>query len=250
MSLGTTQLPLWRRLKQKARLRRRLRQWTSVRYNIALLRYRMPRAVSRVYESYAQHPESKHIVSRLDAAVIYNLVRRRRPGHCIELGSGLGTVTAIVALGMEANGEGRVTSLEQMDWMAKLAKELLPDACKERVEIVRCEPEVRQYFGEEWACYRFTPATADIDLVIIDGPGAWVDEAGNLVHKPNGDLVGLLPYLRPGCRVFLDGRLSTVAAYRRHLGDCLAIHQSSLGYTLMELTGPSPTVRYPSIHHV
>ena len=230
---------MWRRLMQKARLRRRLRRWTSVRYNLALLCYRMPRAVSRVYEGYSRHPESKHIVSRLDAAVIYNLVRRHRPAHCIELGCSLGTVTAIVALAMEANGKGMVTSLEQIDWMAESAKELLPDACKERVEILRCEPEVRQYFGEEWACYRFTPATAEIDLVIIDGPGGWVDQAGNLVQKPNGDLLGFLPYLRPGCRVFVDGRLSTVAAYRRHLGDLLDIHQSSLGYTLMKLAGPS-----------
>ena len=241
MSLEVAQLPWWRRLKQKMHLRRRLRQWRRVRYNLALLRYRMPRAVSRVYEGYARHPESKHTVSRLDAAVIYDLVRRHRPGQCIEVGCGLGTVTAIVALAMEANGEGRITSLEQLDWMAELARELLPDVCKERVGIVRCDPEVRQYFGEEWACYRFTPATADIDLVIVDGPGEWVDEVGNLVHKPNGDLVGFLPYLGPGSRVFVDGRLSTVAAYRRHLSGRFHIKQSRLGYTSLELAGPGPT---------
>ncbi len=55
------------------------------------------------------------MISESDIRVIWNLVRRHRPGHCIELGGGLGTVTATVALAMEANGFGKVTSLEQLD---------------------------------------------------------------------------------------------------------------------------------------
>jgi hypothetical protein len=139
---------------------------------------------------------------------------------------------------MDANGLGRVTSLEQLEWMAQMAWEMLPDTCRRRVRIVRCDPEVRRYYEEEWACYRFTPETADVDLVIIDGPAPWTDDSGNISPGPNGDLAGLLPYLRPGCRVFVDGRLPTVAAIRWHMGHLFDIRQSRLNYTLMELKAP------------
>lgn len=222
-------------------LRQRLRSWIGLRTRLHRLRFPLPGSVSELHAQYARHPEAKHIVSLTDAAVIYNLVRRYRPSHCIDFGCGLGTVAAIVADAMESNGLGKVTSLEQLDWMANLAEELLPGRLRARVNIIRCDPEVRTYFGHEWSCYRFAPQAADIDMVVVDGPAEWEDEGGEIVREPNGDLVGLLPYLRPRCRVFVDGRLPSLEAYRRHLAPHFRIQQSHRwSYTVMELIRPPP----------
>ena len=100
-----------------------LNRWSFLKtgfYEGIKLRYPIPQGISDLHAQYARHPEAKHIVSLTDAAVIYNLVRRYRPSHCIDLGCGLGTVAAIVADAMESNGLGMVTSLEQLDWMANL----------------------------------------------------------------------------------------------------------------------------------
>lgn len=221
--------PAWRQLRARIGLRTRFHK----------LRYPIPQGISDLHAQYARHPEAKHIVSLTDAAVIYNLVRRYRPSHCIDLGCGLGTVAAIVADAMESNGLGMVASLEQLDWMANLAEELLPGRLRARVDIIRCDPEVRTYFGREWSCYRFSPQAADIDMVVVDGPAEWEDEGGEIVREPNGDLVGLLPYLRAGCRVFVDRRLLSVEAYRGHLAPYFRIqHSHRWSYTVMELTRP------------
>ena len=120
-----------------------------------------------------------------------------------------------------------------------LAEELLPGRLRARVDIIRCDPEVRTYFGREWSCYRFSPQAADIDMVVVDGPAEWEDEGGEIVREPNGDLVGLLPYLRAGCRVFVDRRLLSVEAYRGHLAPYFRIqHSHRWSYTVMELTRP------------
>lgn len=166
--------------------------------NLASFWYRMPREVSGIYETYKRHPNSKFnggemILSRLDAGVIYNLIRRSLPSHVLELGCGLGTGTAVVAMAMEANGFGRVTSLEHLEWMAELAWEMLPDAGRGRVEIVRCDLELRRYFDQDWTCYHFIPKAADVDLVIVDGPPTkWVDEAGKLHQSAHWGPRGVL----------------------------------------------------------
>ena len=234
---GIERKSLIQRLKERLLVRRRIRRSTRfLHYQLASLQYRLPKEVLTVYQRYARHPESREIVSRLDAAVIYHLIRKHRPNHCMDLGCGLGTTTAVAAMAMEDNGVGQVTSLEQLDWMTELAWAMLPDGCKGRVEILHRELEIREYFGEKWACYRFSPEKPDIDFVVVDGPyGTREDASGNSILLPNGDLLEFLPFLKPGCRVFIDGRLFNVAAYRRYLGDKFRIRQSRLDYTLMEM---------------
>ena len=43
--------------------------------------------------------------------------------------------------------------------MAQLADELLPQHLKERVNTVKCDPEVREYYGTDWSCYNHMPET-------------------------------------------------------------------------------------------
>lgn len=200
---------------------------------LLLLHLRVPNDFHKLYRQYAEHPLSRHIVSKIDAMVIYDQIRRYRPTHCVELGSGLGTATSIIAMAMEANGHGKITALEQHEWMMTLAEELMLPAHKTRVSFVRADPEVRRMCNEDWTCYQFAHTSADIDFVVVDGPAPWKTN-GSMHQEPNGDLVGLLPYLLPGCRVFIDGRSSTVSAYRRCIGDRFRIQETSSGYTLME----------------
>lgn len=233
----------WSALRSHVRLRTRLRALaTPALEHLNERRFRLPPQVSEVYEAYARHPHAivpdygPVIASRLDAGILYHMVRRFRPMHVVEFGGGLGTMTAIVALALEAEGRGRVTSLEHLEWMTELAGELMPEPCASRVEILLRPEEIRHYFGQPWTCYRYTPTETDVDFVIVDGPPTeWTDPEGRLHYLPNGDLLELLPCLRPGCHVFVDGRVSSVEAYRRHLGHLFRVRPSMLNYTILEL---------------
>lgn len=229
------------------KLRSRFALRTRLEWSLSSLRYRLPRDVSRFYELYDRHPHSRvegygsMIGSRIDAGVLYHLVRRHRPQHVLDLGCGLGTLSAFVAFALEANGRGCVTSIEHLDWMVEKADKLMPGFVRSRVEMLLRETETRVYFGREWACYHFEPRPQDrIDLVIVDGPPTErIDASGRVAeYLPNGDLIRVLPHLAPGCHVFVDGRRPTVAAYRRHLGDLFEIQDTRLDYTLMRLKRP------------
>jgi tRNA A58 N-methylase Trm61 len=145
--------------------------------------------VRQLHQKYASHPKPKYLIGEHDAAVIYNMVSRFRPDHVTDLGLGPGTATAIGAMAMESNCKGKVTGLEQLDWMARLAEELMPHELPHRVTIELRTPEVRRYYGKERMCYQFTPSTTDIDMVIVEVPGEWIDNNGNLIRKPCVDLV-------------------------------------------------------------
>ena len=96
---------------------------------------------------------------------------------------------------------------------------------------------IRRYFDRDWACFCYFPDDRDFDFLIIDGPPTERRrDDGEVEYLPNGDLLELLPGLRPGCRIFVDGRRPTVEAYRRHVGDRFDIEISPLDYTLMELS--------------
>jgi len=228
-------------LKNKLLLRRRAR-WLLLNLAVIYLSInnKLPPKTKLLYQYFAAHDESLHIVSELDAAILYNLVLKYKPKNCIDLGSGLGTSAAMVAHAMERNSFGRVKSFEQLEWMADEAKKIIDYKKIPRVSIKQAECVVEKYFGQDFACYEYE-YDEQVDMVIVDGPFHLSNIKKPKSHYekilPNGDLFRLLPYLNKGAIVFVDARLSSVAAYRKYLRKDFIFSQSRVGYTLMKYKG-------------
>jgi predicted O-methyltransferase YrrM len=134
------------------------------------------------------------------AREIYDFVRREQPRECLELGFAHGVGTVYIASALEANGEGRITSVDRA-----AAREFDPPAeelvaragLEHRVELVREESTYNWFLhrriGERSRDGRCEPY---LDFCFIDGAHTWVDDgfAFFLVDK----------LLRPGGWILFD----------------------------------------------
>ena len=137
-----------------------------------------------------------------EAAYLFHLVRRRKPGLILELGSG--SSTFLFAAALKANGSGRLISVEHESDHAERTTQFLDQAgLLEWVELVTA-PLVEQQIGERsFAWYELAPLLArlkdDIDLLFVDGPQG---KKQSLSRYPA--LPVLAPHLAPQAIVFVD----------------------------------------------
>lgn len=131
---------------------------------------------------------------------LYDYVRRERPTELLELGFAHGVSTVYLAAALEANGAGRLTSvdLESARERNPSAEEMLQRAgLASRVELVY---EPTSYNWYLWRQLRRRLSNGTIaplhDFVFIDGAHTWVDDgfAFFLVDR----------LLQPGGRVLFD----------------------------------------------
>jgi hypothetical protein len=216
-----------------------IRRAIGLRTRIHRIKYPLPDYVNQLHHKFSSHPEGQHTVGERDAAVIYNMVRRNRPEHIIDLGLGIGASATVAAAAMNENGVGKITAVEQHEWIANLAVDLIPKELIKRIEIKVCTTEVRSYRGDDWSCYQYTPESKDIDMVIVDGPAEWMGDDGNIIQLANGDLLGFMSFLNTNSYVFVDQRWDTVAAYRRHLKNNFVINSDKrYNHSILRLVDP------------
>ena len=190
-----------------------------------------------LYKIFSGHPEGKWILGKPEALTLFNLVKARDPKNILELGTGIGASTAVLAL---AAKNGKVTSVEQYKKCVSIANEIIPVDLKCKITLIYSEPVVSQnlkiskyyYFSG----YKNLPVSnGPFDFVIMDGPGGF-ELGGEFVKLHAIDIANLLPFMAPGCIVFVDGRKSTVKLYKRFLSDYLKPVEENQKYTLLERT--------------
>lgn len=76
-------------------------------------------------------------VSSIWGLFLFNLVRRFRPGSCIELGTSLGISASFLGAACELNSRGHVTTLEGDPVLASLAEQNFADLGLSRLSVVR-----------------------------------------------------------------------------------------------------------------
>jgi len=175
--------------------------------------------LKNLYFIFKKHPEAKWIIGKDDALILYKLIKKFNPKSVLDLGTGIGASTAVIALALESGG--RITTVEQFEKCVKIAKELIPETLKGKISFVHREPhafkndKISKYLY--FSGYKNLPIQfAPFDFVVIDGPGAWLED-GKLMTLPNGDIVNLLPYLNAGAQIYIDGRKKNVDLYKRFL---------------------------------
>lgn len=195
----------------------RLRQTIRLRSRLFDLRNPVPLDVLETYRRFREHPQGMYVLGTNDVRLLYNLVRRRKPLHCLEFGSGLGAGTAVIARAMAENGKGTVTAIEQHAWILDISKELIPRALQDRIRFVHAEPQILEIDDAKMSGYKLPQDIAPADFVLVDGPGSWEGADGKPVKLPNGDVLTLVPKFPPGTMIYIDGRWGTVDAIQRGL---------------------------------
>jgi hypothetical protein len=97
---------------------------------------------------------------------------------------------------------------------------LIPEDLKPFIQFVRSDARAVQFTQVDpyqyWSSYDFESDGADLDYVIVDGPGAW-KEGQHVIKLPAGDIFKVCKQIPRGGRVFIDRRWRTVDLYERFL---------------------------------
>lgn len=175
--------------------------------------------LKNLYLVFKNHPEGKWIIGKNDALLLYKLVKKFSARNVLDLGTGIGASTAVIALAL--GDDGRITTVEQFKKCINLAQELIPADLKRKINFIHSDTnafknaKISKYLY--FSGYKNLPVNlAPFDFVLVDGPGGWLED-GELVTLPNGDIINLLPYLKTGSKVYIDGRKKNTDLYKRYL---------------------------------
>ena len=182
------------------------------------------KSLETLYGIFARHAEGRWIMKPPNARALYEFVRKNDVRNVLELGTGIGLTAALVSLALtEKGGEFRIDTVEQSEKCHAIAKELVPEELRKNV-IFHLSP-VSAWYPKTIA---HTPLSVfdsvpegKYDLIIVDGPGPWLDADGRYVDLSNGDVLRMHEEgkISPGTRIFYDGRIKSLETIERHYGD-------------------------------
>lgn len=195
-------------------------------------------ALVSLYSIYKKSPEGHWIIGKNDAIALYEMVKTYRPKNILELGTGIGAATAIMALASDM--QTKITTVEQFQKCVDIARDLTPKELQKKITFVYAPPyafrdnRVSEY--QFFSGFKMLPTDkGPFDFLLIDGPGFWV-ENNRLVKVPNGDFIRLIPYLTPGCKIYIDGRKPALTLYKRFLNPYFRMIEETKKFALLERT--------------
>lgn len=175
-----------------------------------------------IYQLYAEHKEGAWITQPDNARALFSYVKEHPVKNILELGTGIGCSTAVMAYALYEKGEGgMIHTVEQNDKCYKLAQELLPEELKPYVTFHKSDVRV---WNTEMIPYQFfstfdTLPDIEFDLALVDGPSPSL-EGDKFIELPNGDIIKLLieDKIKAGTLIAWDGRLTALALLERYFG--------------------------------
>jgi len=171
---------------------------------------------------------------------LHEKLKEFNPKHILELGTGIGCSTAVLAFSCP---EASIYTVEQKQKCIDIAKKLIPKGLQERIYFRKADPQavtvphVNPFIT--WSMFNDFD-WHDYDFILVDGSGpfkARVDGRWDtLADLPNGDVINLLPKMAEGTIVYVDGRKPTTRLYNRHLGNYLELLEEDVTYTIYRRT--------------
>ncbi len=159
----------------------------------------------KLYSVFRNSPHGTWICGFDDYQKLHQLLAELKPGRILELGTGIGAMTAIMAA---AAPEARVDTVEQFEKCIRIAKQLVPAQLQERITFHYAVPgvfRVEAIKHQTFQRYEKLPE-GDFDLVVIDGPGPYLDGDEYLIDFPGGDFMQAIRQTKPGAHFYIDGR--------------------------------------------
>ena len=195
---------------------------------------------------YSIFQESKHgewIVDFGDYETLGTYIRANKNKRVLELGGGVGCLTALISNSMEA--DGHVHSVEAFPKCTALAKRLIPEELQHKITF-HTQPvavcSIRGIHDRNFLTYKELPED-DYDLVVIDGPGpAYMQQGedkavGYLFDLPGGDFFHLIDKTKEGTVFYIDGRREMVRVMLRFFSSYFKVIQSTDGVTILMRIG-------------
>lgn len=180
-----------------------------------------------LYELFSKHPEGRWIMQPPNPQLLYDFIKTHPIKKVLDLGTGIGCSTAIIAQALLDKGEDfHIDSIEQFDKCIKLANELIPPDLKEHIIIHKSEAKI--WHNDKIPYQPFSifetlpePPEGGWDFILVDGPGNWLDESGNYLEFPNGDVMKMLleNKIKTGAFIAWDGRLQAFRLLERYYAD-------------------------------
>lgn len=180
--------------------------------------------IENLWTNFANTEQGSWIMKIQEVIRLHEKIKTFSPKQILELGTGIGCSTAIMAFTCP---DARIYTVEQNQKCIDIAKKLIPATLQERiyfrqanVQIVTV-PQVNPFI--HWSMYNDFD-WIDYDFILVDGPGPLLTKVKlgdkyweTLAELPNGDLINILPRLKPGAIVYVDRRKMATILYNRHL---------------------------------
>ena len=194
-SFGARLLPLWRVVRGLAD---GLDGWRAARAADEAREALMDRLVARLGWTREALPTADGWAGSPDLLwALAEQVRRQRPKLIVEFGSGLSTLVMARVLARDGIG-GRLISFDHNDGFAELTRRRLAGlGLAAEVHAVPLEEAARWGYAGEW--YAADDLPRGIELLVIDGPPAWLNEGARGAAGP-----ALFPLMAPGGVILLD----------------------------------------------
>lgn len=177
-----------------------------------------------LYNYYAKHPESKWIMQSDNVPQLYSFIKKNNFKKILDLGTGIGCTTAIIALSLEEKGvkDYEIHTVEQYDKCRKIAEEIMPKVLKKNVifhtsDIVVWNTENIPYHN--FLTYKELPE-GDFDLILVDGPGDFIENE-KCINLLSGDIlkIHIEDKIKPGTTIAWDGRIQSIQTVEAFYSD-------------------------------
>ena len=174
---------------------------------------------------------------------LHEKLKEFNPKHILELGTGIGCSTAVMAFSCP---KAHIYTVEQKQKCIDISKKLIPKGLQERIYFRKADPQAvivpqvnpfiswSMFSDFDWHGY---------DWITVDAPGPFLTKLNiggkyweTMADLPNGDVINLLPKMSPGTIVYVDKRKHTTRLYNRHLGNYLEKLEEDADYTLYKRT--------------
>jgi hypothetical protein len=180
------------------------RVWNVVAIYYWIRMHRYP-ALLRLYRRYRRVSKSTG-VNVWDCVILYEAVRKEKPRHILEFGTGASTAYMGLALWenyeQNRNCGGMLVSIESEKLFLDHQKEIFPKELHRFVDFVYGPVKTKDFNGQKGFVYENIPKRR-YDLIWVDGPA--LTES----IRFSADVVGLLPSCPRSVRVLFDGRDET-----------------------------------------
>ncbi len=177
--------------------------------------------VRNLYSHFAKHPEGAWIMIWPNALALYQFVMTHPVKRILDLGTGIGASSAVMALALKDKGatDVHIDTVDQFDKCIRIAKELIPDDLKQFITFHKATAKAwsSDTFPYQYFSLFDTLPAGDYDLIVNDGPGPF-EENGSFIDLPNGTVHKMLleEGIKPGTFIVFDGRVKALRSLERY----------------------------------
>lgn len=226
---------------------------SNIQSNAEISSYQLGQShvIESIWLKFYNNKQGNWIMKVKETLRLHETIKALQPKHILELGTGIGCSTEIMAF---SSPQASIYTVESNPKCIEVAKALISSTLQERIYFKHCDVNIgRQYEVNPFQDVMvYTPYDwRDYDFIFIDGPGPMMVTTKHPVTKqsfkvlaelPGGDLINLLPKIKEGAIIYVDKRQIMCNLFIRHFSNYLDIverNKDGVIYTVFKRNGKS-----------